>query len=324
MPSFGFTLMGEQFAPEELVRNARLAEEAGFGFAAFSDHFHPWLEAQGQSPFAWSVLGAVAERTERLRLMTMVTCPTLRYHPAIVAQAAATVQRLSGGRFTLGVGAGEQLNEHVVGRPWPPADVRQEMLEEAVEIMRLLFAGGFQRFRGRHLTLQDARLYSLPDQPVTIALAAGGTQAAELAGLIGDGLIATEPEASYIDAFRGAGGAGRPTYGQVALCWHEDEAQARRIARERWRFALPGWKVMAELPNPVNFEAATELAREDDVADLVACGPDPEVHVTAIQRFLDAGYENVAVVQASPDQAGFLRFWERELAPRLAGRAVSA
>src|SRR3954454_20512763 len=161
MPGFGFTLMGEQFPPETLVRNAQLAEQAGFEFAAFSDHFHPWLEAQGHSPFTWSVLGAVAERTEQLGLITMVTCPTLRYHPAIVAQAAATVQRLSGGRFTLGLGAGEQLNEHVVGRPWPAADVRQEMLGEAVEIIRLLFAGGFQTFRCAHLQLHDARLYSL-------------------------------------------------------------------------------------------------------------------------------------------------------------------
>jgi G6PDH family F420-dependent oxidoreductase len=317
MPSFGFTLMGELFPPEELVHNAELAEQAGFDFAAFSDHFHPWLDAQGQSPFTWSVLGAVAERTERIDLITMVTCPTLRYHPAIIAQAAATVARLSKGRFTLGLGAGENLNEHVVGHGWPAVDLRQEMLEEAVEIIRLLWSGGFHTFRGQHLELEDARLYTLPDEPVPIALAAGGDDAAGLAGRIADGLIATEPEPGYIEAFRTAGGGSGPTYGQVALSFHEDEAEGRRIARERWRFALPGWKVMAELPNPVNFDAATQGATEDQIAELVPCGPDPEVHLQGIRKFLDAGYERVAVVQAGPDQAGFLRFWERELAPRL-------
>jgi G6PDH family F420-dependent oxidoreductase len=288
MPSFGFTLMGELFPPEELVRNAELAEQAGFDFAAFSDHFHPWLDAQGQSPFTWSVLGAVAERTERIRLITMVTCPTLRYHPAIIAQAAATVARLSGDRFTLGLGAGENLNEHVVGHGWPAADLRQEMLEEAVEIIRLLWSGGFQTFRGQHLELEDARLYTLPDEPVPIALAAGGPEAATLAGRVADALIATEPEQSYVEAFRNAGGDG-PAYGQVALSWHEDEAEARRLARERWRFALPGWKVMAELPNPVNFDAATQGASEDQIAELVPCGPDPEVQLQGIRKFLDAG-----------------------------------
>jgi G6PDH family F420-dependent oxidoreductase len=323
MPRFGFTMMGEQFPPEELVRNAELAEQAGFAFAAFSDHFHPWLDAQGQSPFTWSVLGAVADRTERIELITMVTCPTIRYHPAIIAQAAATIGRLSNGRFTLGLGAGENLNEHVVGHGWPAVDLRQEMLEEAVEIIRLLWQGGFQTYRGQHLELEDARLYTLPDEPVPIALAAGGADAAELAGRIADAIIVTEPEPGYLEAFRGTGGEGKPSYGQVALSWHEDEAEARRIARERWRFALPGWKVMAELPNPVNFDAATSGATEDQIAELVSCGPDPEVHLQAIRRFLDAGYERIAVVQAGPDQAGFLRFWERELAPRLETAGVS-
>jgi G6PDH family F420-dependent oxidoreductase len=309
--------MGELFPPETLVENAVRAEQAGFDFAAFSDHFHPWLEAQGQSPFTWSVLGAAASRTERIELITMVTCPTLRYHPAIIAQAAATVARLSGGRFTLGLGAGENLNEHVVGHGWPAADVRQDMLEEAVEIIRQLWSGGFQTYRGHYLEVEDARLYTLPDEPVPIAMAAGGEDAAELAGRLADALISTEPEAGYVAAFHGAGGEGKPTYGQVALSWHEDEAEARRQARERWRFALPGWKVMAELPNPVNFDAATQGASEDQIAELVSCGPDPEVHLQAIRKFLDAGYERVAVVQAGPDQEGFLRFWERELAPRL-------
>jgi len=302
--TFGYTCMGEQTAPLDLVEHAVAAEAAGFEVAVFSDHFHPWLDEQGQSPFTWSVLGAVAARTERLRLMTMVTCPIGRYHPAIVAQAAATVQILSGGRFTLGLGAGELLNEHVVGGRWPSAHERHEQLEEAIEIIRRLFAGGDQRFRGRHFQLVDARLYSLPDEPPPIALAAGGPEAAAMAAELADGMIVTEPLPELAEAYGDAGGAG-PRWGQVAVCYHEDEAEARRIAHARWRFAVPGWKVMAELPNPVNFEAATKTATEDDVAELVACGPDPERHVEAIQRFVDAGYDHVAVVQAGDDQAGF-------------------
>jgi G6PDH family F420-dependent oxidoreductase len=321
MMRIGYTCMGEQTDPAALVANAVAAEDAGFDFIAFSDHFHPWLEEQGHSPFVWSVLGAVASRTRRIELMTMVTCPFVRYHPAVVAQAAATVQWLSGGRFTLGLGAGELLNEHVVGRRWPAADERHELLEESVAIVRVLFSGEMRTYRGRHLSLVDGRIYSLPDRPPALALAAGGTDAAELAGSIGDALISTEPEASYVEAFRRTGGEGKPAYGQVALAWHEDEAEARRIAHERWRFSVPGWKVMAELPNPVNFAAATGTVGEDDVAELVPCGPDPERHAAAIRRFADAGYDRIALVQAGDDQVGFMRFFERELRPRLeAGR----
>jgi G6PDH family F420-dependent oxidoreductase len=285
-----------------------------------SDHYHPWLDAQGNSPFAWSVLGALAEVTDRMGLMTMVTCPTFRYHPAVVAQMAATVAVMSDGRFQLGVGSGENLNEHVVGAPWPPASVRHEMLEDAIQLMRQLWKGGFQRYSGEHYEVFDARLYTLPEQPIRLHVAAGGRQGARLAGRFGDGLIATEPRPDLVRAFQAAGGSGKPCHGQVTLCYGEREEQALRMAHELWRFAVPGWKVQAELPSPPNFEAATATVRPEDVAELVPCGPDPERHVAAIQKYVDAGFDHIAVLQVGPDQEGFLRFWREELRPRLERR----
>jgi G6PDH family F420-dependent oxidoreductase len=308
--------MTELHGPRQLVEQAVAAEAAGFDFAAMSDHFHPWLEAQGNSPYAWTVLGTVADRTARMELMTMVTCPFVRYHPAVVAQAAATVQMLSDGRFTLGLGAGENLNEHVVGMGWPAVPVRHELLAESIEIIRRLFEGGEHYFRGNHVNLEAARLYSLPDTPPPLAVAAGGPASARLAGEAGDALIAVAPDPQLVEAYRAAGGTG-PTYGQVALSWAPDDDTARHQAWELFRFGLPGWKVMAELPTPAAFEAATKTAREDDVAGLVACGPQPEVHVEAVRRFQEAGFDHVAVVQTGPDQAGFLRFWEEEVRPKL-------
>jgi G6PDH family F420-dependent oxidoreductase len=317
MPRFGYSMICEQSTPQQLVDNCRRAEATGFDFAMISDHFHPWLESQGQSPFVWSVLGALAETTDRIELITGVTCPTMRYHPAVVAQAAATVQLMSGGRFTLGIGAGERLNEHVVARGWPPDDIRQEMLAEAIEIIRRLWQGGFQSYRGRHLSLEDARLYTLPDQPPPIAVAAGGPHAARLAGELGDALIAVEPRSDLVEGFRRAGGEVRRTYGQIAVCWAADRQEAVRTAREMWRYAVPGWKVMAELPNPVNFEAATRIVKDEDITELVPCGPDPHVHAEAIRAFAEAGFTDIAVVQAGPEQEGFLRFWETQLSPLL-------
>jgi G6PDH family F420-dependent oxidoreductase len=322
MTTFGYTLMCEQQGPRQLVRQASLAEEAGFDFAVVSDHFHPWLEEQGESPYAWSVLGAVAERTERMNLMTMVTCPIVRYHPALVAQKAATVQLLSEGRFALGLGAGENLNEHVVGMGWPPAHERHQMLAEAIEIIRELWEGGFVTHDGEYFTVHDARLYSLPARLPKIFVAAGGEEAAGLAAASGDGLIATEPRSGLVQAYRGAGGEGS-TWAQIAVCWAQDEERALQTAHRYFRFAVPGWKVQSELPNPVNFEAASKTVRPEDVAELVPCGPDPEKYVQGIQKFLDAGFENVAIVQAGPDQEGFIEFWNKELAPAL-GRTAAA
>ncbi|MDQ3680503.1 MAG: TIGR03557 family F420-dependent LLM class oxidoreductase [Actinomycetota bacterium] len=316
MTTFGYTLMTEQRAPDDLVREAQLAEEAGFDFAVMSDHFHPWLESQGNSPFVWSVLGAVAERTQSVGLMTMVTCPIIRYHPAIVAQAAATVAVMSGGRFSLGVGSGENLNEHVVGRGWPPADIRLDMLREAIKIIRLLWGGGAQSYRGQHFRVDDARLYTLPESPPQICVAVSGGLSVTLAAEDADGIVAVEPDGELVSQYKAVGGSG-PRYGQIPVCWAEDEASARATARQLWRFGVPGWPVMAELPSPSNFEAATATVREDDVAEMVPCGPDPDRHAAAIGQFVDAGFDHVAVVQCGEDQEGFLRFWQEELRPRL-------
>jgi len=316
MTTFGYTLMCEQRDPLSLISDAVAAEQAGFEFSVISDHFHPWLETQGQSAFAWTVLGALAERTERMDLLTMVTCPIVRYHPAIIAQAAATMVVMSGGRFSLGLGAGERLNEHVVGRGWPSATIRHEMLIEAVDIIRLLWSGGFHTYQGKHLTLEDARLFTLPDQAPKLWLAAGGEEASRLAAEKADGIIATDPLPGLVSAYTAAGGTG-PKWGQVMFSWADDEDTAKKTAYDYLRFGVQGWKVMAELPSPVNFEAATEKVRPEDICETVACGPDPEVGVAAIKKFVDAGFTHLAVMQAGPDQAGFMRFWTEELARRL-------
>jgi G6PDH family F420-dependent oxidoreductase len=317
MTRYGYTLWSEGHDPRELVRQAVLAEEAGFDFLVMSDHYHPWLPEQEHSGFAWSMLGAVAQATSSIGLATMVTCPIIRYHPAIVAQAAATVAVLSDGRFTLGVGTGERLNEHVVGQGWPPADVRQEMLGEALEIFRLLWSGGFQSYRGRHFTVEDARVYDLPDAPIEVFVGAGGPDAAELAAAAADGVCITEPEASIIEAFTKAGGAPTATWGQQPMAWHPDRDTALERAHADFRFGVPGWKVMAELPNPVNFAAATATVRREDVAGAVTVGPDPADHAKGLGAFADAGCENIAVAYVGDDAEGFCRFWTEELRPAL-------
>lgn len=321
MTTFGYTLMCEQTGPKELVHYAQLAEMAGFDFAVISDHFHPWLEEQGQSPFAWSVLGAVASRTTRMNLMTMVTCPIVRYHPAIVAQMAATIAIMSNGRFILGLGAGENLNEHVVGKGWLPVFVRHQMLEEAIDVIRELWDGDYVNYQGEFFTVYEAKIFSKPAQPPAIYVAASGRESADIAAKA-DGLIATEPKAEIVENYRDSGGTG-PTYAQIAMCWGKDEKQAIKTAHQYFRFAVPAWKVQPELPNPVNFEAASRTVREDDIAKLMPCGPDPERHLEGIKQFTDAGFEHIAVLQAGPDQEGFLRFWTDELRPRLQKEGVA-
>ena len=315
MTKLGYTLFSELRGPKDLVAQARRAEEVGFDFAVMSDHFHPWLSSHSNSPFAWSVLGAVAAVTDRIGLGTLVTCPFLRYHPAIIAQAAATIAVMSDNRFTLALGSGEQLNEHVVGKGWPPVDVRHEMLAESVEIMQLLWSGGFQSYRGKHLTLEDARLYTLPDQPVPIAIAGSGDQSIDLAAGVGAHFVAIEPNPDLVQRFEQAS-PGKRKIGQVALSYDADESTAKEHAM-RFAFGVAGWKVMAELPNVANFDAAVGTVRQEDVTSMVACGPDPDVHVKAIREFMDAGYDEVAVVQVGDDIDGFFGFWRDELAPRL-------
>jgi G6PDH family F420-dependent oxidoreductase len=312
----GYKLATEAFGPHEIVQQARLAEEAGFDFVELSDHYHPWLESQGHSAFTWSMLGSMATSTERIGLVTGVTCPSFRYHPAIVAQAAATVAILSHGRFTLGVGAGERLNEHVIGTEFPGVHRRQAVFREALEIIRLLWQGGYQNYEGKYLHLEDARVFDLPDTPPLMPVAAGGNQAATIAAELGDGLFATEPKSSLTEAYAAAGGAG-PRYAEVPLAWAPDEDSAAQAVLETTRWALTGWKVMAELPNPVNFAAATTTVRTEDIKGQFACGPDLDRHLASAQQFVDAGFDHLVLMNAGPDPHGFLEFFGNELAEPL-------
>ncbi|WFE30420.1 TIGR03557 family F420-dependent LLM class oxidoreductase [Solwaraspora sp. WMMD791] len=314
----GYKLATEAFGPAELIAQAVRAEQAGFDFVEMSDHFHPWLDSQGHSPFTWSVLGAIAARTDRIGLATGVTCPSLRYHPAIVAQAAATMALLSDGRFTLGVGAGERLNEHVTGQPFPSVQGRHERLREALEIIRLLWSGGYHSYQGRHLQLDDARVFDLPETLPVIAVAASGAASARLAAELGDGLFATEPKGSIVEQFQQAGGTG-PRYAEVPMAWAVDDDQAIKAAWESSRWALTGWKVMSELPNPVNFEAASAMVDAGDIAEHFSVGPDPAVHLEAVRPYVDAGFDHIVLQNAGPDPDGFMDFFERELAGRLRG-----
>ena len=313
----GYALSSEEHRPLALVEHAEQAEQAGFSFALLSDHFHPWIDRQGQSPFVWSVLGGIARATERLVVGTGVTCPTIRIHPAIIAQAAATAASMLPGRFFLGVGTGENLNEHVLGHGWPSANVRLEMLEESIEVMRLLWEGELTDHRGRYFTVEDARIYTLPEEPIQIMVAAGAQGAAKLAGRVGDGLIGTSPEADLLDTFASAGGEGKPRYGQVTVCFAESEAEARQIAYEVWPNAALKGPLPQELPLPSHFEAAVEMVSEDDVAEMIACGPDPKGHFALIDKYAEAGYERVYVHQVG-DQDGFFEFYESEILPRYA------
>jgi len=322
--SIGYALSSEEHGPEALVDHAALAEDAGFEFALISDHFHPWIERQPHSPFVWSVLGAVARATERLVVGTGVTCPTIRIHPAIIAQAAATTAALMPGRFFLGVGTGENLNEHVVGQGWPEWDVRAEMLQEAVAVIRELWRGEVTSHRGRHYTVENARIHTLPDELPPIHVAAGGVRMAELAGRIGDGLIGTGPEPELLAAYERGGGRG-PRYAQVTVCWAASERAARRTAHEWWPTVALSGEVTQELPNPAQFTELASIVTEEMVAEKIPCGPDPETHLEAIRRYLDAGYDHVYLHQVGPDQRGFIDFAARELMPALGIRqAVTA
>jgi G6PDH family F420-dependent oxidoreductase len=318
MPRFGYTLMCEQSGPRELVRDAADAEAAGFDFEVISDHFFPWLDAQGHAPNAWATLGAVAHATSRVELMSYVTCPTTRYHPAVVAQQAATVDLLSDGRFTLGVGAGENLNEHVVGRGWPPVNVRHEMLEEALQIITMLFGGGYVNFSGQHFRVDSAKLWDVAPRPPRIGVAVSGEQSIALAARYADVLIAVEPDNELVERFDAVGGVGKPRVGQVPICWDPDRDKAIDRAHDQFRWFGGGWKVNAELPGTAAFAGATQFVTKDDVADSIPCGPDVSDHVDAVQEFVDTGFTDVAVVQIGGDtQPEFLEWAERELLPAL-------
>lgn len=319
MTDFGYTMMCEQSPPDQLVRDVQMAEYAGFDFSVISDHYQPWLDGQGHSGYAWSILGAAAQATERIPLMTYVTCPTLRYHPAVVAQKAATVQILSGNRFRLGLGSGENLNEHVVGKRWPSVGVRHEMLSEAVDVIGALFAGeGSVNHRGRYFDVETAKLWDLPDERVPIGIAVSGPDSCALAGRQADLMIAVEPKPELGEMFDSAGGRGKPRVAQVAVCYDPGRDAAIERAHEQFRWFGLGWKVMADLPNPESFEAATRFVTPDQVAGSIACGPDVEEHVEKIKPYLDAGFTEIALVQIGAEHQGrFIGWAESELLPAL-------
>jgi G6PDH family F420-dependent oxidoreductase len=321
MTQIGYTLMGEQCGPRQLVADAAHAEMAGFDFAVASDHFFPWLVEQGHAPYAWSVLGAVAQATNAMELMSFVTCPIRRYHPAVVAQKAATMALLSEGRFTLGLGAGENLNEHIVG-DWPHVAARHGMFTEALEIIRRLLRGEDLSFAGRYFTVPEARLWDVPDDGVPMGVAVSGPASCQIAAALGDAMIAVVPDHGLVDAYTAIAGRNHHRYGQVAVCWGPDEEECRRIAHEQFRWFGLGWPVNAELPGPTSFASASHFVTPAQVAETIPCGPDPKRHLDAVRGFIDAGFTHVALVQIGADsQTGFIDFAAQELLPVLASHS---
>jgi len=310
----GYFLSCEEFGPLELLDQARMAEEAGFEALWISDHYHPWNEAQGQSPFVWSVIGALSQVTS-LPVTTAVTCPTIRIHPAVVAQAAATSATMLPGRFNLGIGSGEALNEHIFGDAWPSTDVRLEMLEEAVEIMRLLWQGGTQDYDGRHYTVENAHIYTLPDEPPPVLISGFGPKATRLAAEIGDGYVNVGPDAELLDLFRSSGGGDKVAHSAFKVCYGDDEAECVKTAHRTWpNEALPG-ELAQVLPTPRHFEQASTLVTEEMISEAVPCGPDPEKYREMVRQFADAGYDEVYVQQIGPNQKAFFDFFAKEILP---------
>ncbi|GGM76241.1 LLM class F420-dependent oxidoreductase [Longimycelium tulufanense] len=320
MVAIGYTLMTEQAGPKELVAHAIRAEAAGFDFEVASDHFFPWLDSQGHACHAWTMLGAAAHATSRVELMTYVTCPIMRYHPAVVAQQTATLDLLSDGRFLLGLGSGENLNEHVIGQGWPPVNIRHEMLVEAVEIIRRLLDGGYVDYRGTHFDVDSAKLWDPPRRHVPIGVAVSGRQSCRLFAPLADHMIAVEPRPElgrWWDAARQDEPRSR-RIGQLPICFDHDRDAAVARAHDQFRWFSLGWKVMAELPGTAGFAAATESTRLEDVAEGIPCGDDPQRVIEAVRGFVDAGFTDVALVQiGGQHQEPFLDWAKKELLPAL-------
>jgi coenzyme F420-dependent glucose-6-phosphate dehydrogenase len=318
---FGYALSSEEHHPNDLVRYARRAEQVGFSFALISDHFHPWVSRQPHSPFVWGVIGGIAQATEKLQLGTGVTCPIIRIHPVILAQAAATAAAMMPGRFFFGVGTGENLNEHITGERWPPFDIRLEMFEEALDVIQALWQGETVSYWGDYYVVEDARIFTLPDEPPPLMIAASGPKSADTAGRLGDGLIDTSPNEKVIEAFRDAGGEGKPCYGQVTVCWAKDAAEARRIAHEWWPNAGLPSPLSQELRTFAHFDQAAKDVTEEKVAESIACGPDSQVHLEKIQKYIDAGFDHIYIHQVGPDQEGFFQFYTKEILPHFRSQA---
>jgi G6PDH family F420-dependent oxidoreductase len=314
MTRYGYFASCEEYGPQDLIRQARLAEEAGFDALWISDHFHPWLDEQGQSPFVWPVIGAISEATS-LPVTTAVTCPLRRLHPAVVAQAAATAALLTGNKFTLGVGTGEALNEHIVGDRWPSADERLEMLEEAVGVIRALLGGGLVTHTGRHYTVDTARLYSVPDPPPPIYMSGFGEKAIRLAARIADGYMCVQPNPDFVRLYREAGGGDRPVQGGLKACWGADAAEARKTMHRLWpNDEIPG-EAAQLLPLPRHFSQVTQLVSEEEIS--APCGPDPDVHLKGVRAYADAGFDEVYIGQVGGDHEGFFEFYAGQVLPRL-------
>ena len=316
MPHLGYALSSEEHTPAALVRHAQRAEQVGFSFALISDHYHPWVSAQGHSPFVWSVIGGIAQVTQQLQLGTGVTCPTMRIHPAIIAQAAATAAAMLPGRFFLGIGTGENLNEHILGDHWPPFAIREAMLVEAVEVMHQLWTGATTNFWGDFYTVEDARLFTLPDGPLPIMVAASGPKMAVTAGQIGDGFISTSPDADLVQKFHNESDETRPCFGQMTVCWAPTTEEAKHTAHRIWPNAGLKGQLSQELRGVSLFEQATKPLSVEQVTEELVCGPDAQAHIDKIQKYIDAGYDHVYIHQIGPDQEGFFRFYEREVLPR--------
>ncbi|KJY33056.1 LLM class F420-dependent oxidoreductase [Streptomyces sp. NRRL S-495] len=318
MTEYGYFLSSEEFTPAELLDQARRAEQAGFTRLAISDHFHPWNDAQGNSPFVWSMIGALSQ-TVTLPVTTLVTCPTVRLHPTVTAQAAATSSVLLDGRFTLGVGTGEALNEHVNGDRWPSFADRADMLDEALQVIRELFTGRLVSHRGRHYTVDNARLYTPPTQPLPIYVSGFGPNAAELAGRIGDGFVTMTPDADLVRAFHDGGGAGKPVIGGVKVCWGPDRDSAVDTVHRLWPTELLPGELAQVLPTPAHFEQASELVTREMVAEAVTCGDDPDEHTRTVRAYADAGFDEVYVGQIGPDQTAFFDAYAGNVLPALRG-----
>lgn len=316
MVEIGYKLAGEEHGAPDLVCNARQAEDAGFAFAMISDHYHPWTTRQGESPFVWSVIGGIAQVTVDLRLLTGVTCPTIRIHPAIIAQAAATAATMMPGRFILGLGSGENLNEHIFGDRWPPAPVRIEMLEEAVEVIRRLWRGGMQDYYGSFYTLENAEVFSLPEELPPVYIASEGSISAALAARVGEGFInaGTNTEESLV-VFRKSGGADKPAYLEVSVCWAESEEEGQVTAYEQWPIAANRGELNRVLPTPAHYEQLAMMVTPESVAEGVPCGPDPEVHIKKIEEGIRMGFDHICVHQIGQQQREFMEFYREEILP---------
>jgi G6PDH family F420-dependent oxidoreductase len=315
----GYFLSSEEWGPRDLVAQARMAQEAGFDRLWISDHFHPWNDEQGHSAFVWSTIGAIAAAVPGIQITTAVTCPTIRIHPAVIAHAAATAAVLLDGRFALGVGSGEALNEHILSDTWPDADERLEMLEEAIEVIRTLWAGGVQDHRGRHYRVANARIYDLPESPPPIYVSGFGPKSIELAARVGDGFVTVNPDGDAVKQFRAGGGDGKCVQGGAKVCWGESEAEARATAYRLWpNEALPG-ELAQVLPTPKHFEQAAELVTEDMVAAEVTCGPDLDRHIETLTQYQDAGFDELYVNQIGPEQAAFFAAYRDNVLPRFSG-----